>query len=201
MVPRVVDSLFLVPRLCGGSGNGSLEISRPRSRSSILPEPRHNGGGGGRRGRFCVLVPFFFPLSFSLLFCFRREVKKRGRERERRRADKGVWVSIEAGSNNSSSGGGGDSRRWSKRSGARKRETTILLRTDIRYKLGRAITAFAMLLPRFLPSFLPLPLRFYPWYSIKVAKQPGRILDERERERRERERERLRRLEGPSRLE
>lgn len=114
-----------------------------------------------------------------------------------------MWVSIEAGSNNSSGGGGGgDSRRWSKRSGARKRETTILLRTDIRYKLGRAITAFAMLLPRFLPSFLPLPLRFYPWYSIKVAKQPGRILGETEKE--ERERERLavtRRLEGPSRLE
>ena len=159
MVPRVVGSLFLVPRR--GSGNGSLEISRPRSRSSILPEPRHNGGGGRRRGRFCVRFSLFsfFPLFFSpFLFSARGE---KTRERERKRADKGVWVSIEAGSNNSSSsssgggGGGGDSRRWSKRSGARKRETTILLRTDIRYKLGRAITAFAMLLPRFLPSFLP----------------------------------------------
>lgn len=51
-------------------------------------------------------------------------------------------------------GVGAGSSRWSKRSGARKRETTILLPTDIRYKLGRAITAFAAVLPRFLPSYL-----------------------------------------------
>lgn len=51
-------------------------------------------------------------------------------------------------------GVGAGSSRWSKRSGARKRETTILLPTDIRYKLGRAITAFAAVLPCFLPSYL-----------------------------------------------
>lgn len=58
-------------------------------------------------------------------------------------------------------GVGAGSSRWSKRSRARKRETTILLPTDIRYKLGRAITAFATF-----PSFLP-PTLFPPFVPLK----------------------------------
>ena len=81
---------------------------------------------------------------FSVFAFFRRESKeKRRREKEDTELTKGR-VGVDAGSS-----------RWSKRSEAGKRETTILLPTDIRYKLGRAITAFAVVLPRFLPSFLP----------------------------------------------